>query len=215
MAIDPVCGMTVDPEKAAGSHEHAGVRYFFCSGHCLARFKAEPEKFLAAPEPKEPAAAAAEYTCPMHPEVRSAKPGSCPRCGMALVAAEGAEEDDSELRDMPRRFWMSAVLSVPLLLIAMAPYFGVPQPFGIAPGLRGYVEFALATPVILWAGWPFFRKFALSLANRSPNMYTLIGLGVALRTCSVLPRCLLPVCSRKSSGCMAATKSVPISKPQR
>jgi Cu+-exporting ATPase len=180
MAIDPVCGMTVDPEKAAGSHEHAGVRYFFCSGHCLARFKAEPEKFLAAPEPKEPAAAAAEYTCPMHPEVRSAKPGSCPRCGMALVAAEGAEEDDSELRDMTRRFWMSAVLSVPLLLIAMAPYFGVPQPFGIAPGLRGYVEFALATPVILWAGWPFFRKFALSLANRSPNMYTLIGLGVAL-----------------------------------
>src|SRR6185436_13672530 len=117
MAIDPVCGMTVDPEKAAGSHEHAGVTYFFCGKRCLERFKAEPEKYLAASKPQETAATAAEYTCPMHPEVRSPKPGSCPKCGMALVPAEGAEEDDSELRDMTRRFWISAVLSAPLLVI--------------------------------------------------------------------------------------------------
>jgi Cu+-exporting ATPase len=131
--------------------------------------------------PAVPAApAAAEYTCPMHPEIRSPKPGNCPKCGMALVPVEGAKEDDSELRSMMRRFWASAVLTVPLAVIAMAPYFGVMQPFGIPMHVRMYVELALGTPVVLWGGWPFFRKFALSIRNRSPNMYTLIGLGVAL-----------------------------------
>jgi Cu+-exporting ATPase len=125
-------------------------------------------------------AAAAEYTCPMHPEIRSPTPGNCPKCGMALVPAAGAKEDDSELRDMTRRFWLSAMLTAPLAVIAMAPYFGVMEPFGIPMRIRMYVELALGTPVVLWGGWPFFRKFALSLKNRSPNMYTLIGLGVAL-----------------------------------
>ncbi|HKA41134.1 MAG TPA: heavy metal translocating P-type ATPase, partial [Burkholderiales bacterium] len=126
------------------------------------------------------APAAREYTCPMHPEVRSPKPGSCPKCGMALVPVAGAQEDDSELRDMTRRFWVAAALSAPLVFIAMAPYFGLARPLGLPPHVRMYVEFALATPVVLWSGWPFFHKFRLSLANRSPNMYTLIGLGVAL-----------------------------------
>ena len=211
---DPVCGMRVDPARAAGKHEHKGKTYFFCSKGCLAKFSADPEKYLA---PKPAAAApkgkytcpmhpeivqdgpgscpkcgmalvpmlpvmpaAAEYTCPMHPEVRSPKPGPCPKCGMALVPAAGAQEDDSELRDLTRRFWVSAVLSIPLVFLAMAPMFGVAHPFGLAPGTRGYVEFLVGTPVVLWGGWPFFHKFWLSLKFRSPNMYTLIGLGVAL-----------------------------------
>ncbi len=99
---------------------------------------------------------------------------------MALVPVAGAKEDDSELRNMTRRFWVSAVLTAPLAVIAMAPYFGVMEPFGIPMRMRMYVELALGTPVVLWGGWPFFRKFALSIKNRSPNMYTLIGLGVAL-----------------------------------
>ena len=215
---DPVCGMKVEPQSAAGMHEHRGVKYYFCSKHCLAQFKADPAKYLAKagpaaapavpkggqytcpmhPEilqvgpgscpkcgmalvPLVPAVpAAAEYTCPMHPEVRSSKPGNCPKCGMALVPVAGAREDDSELRDMTRRFGVGVVFSVPLLLIAMAPYFGIAQPLGLAPHPRMYVEFILGTPVVLWSGWPFFHKFALSLKNHSPNMYTLIGLGVGL-----------------------------------
>jgi Cu+-exporting ATPase len=155
-AKDPVCGMTVDPTSAAGSAEHAGTKYFFCSKHCLAKFKAEPGRYAggvpAAPAPARagveytcpmhpevvqvgpgscpkcgmalvpmiPAAlAAAEYTCPMHPEVRSATPGNCPKCGMALVPVAGAKEDDAELRDMTRRFWVGAV-ERPLVLLAMA-----------------------------------------------------------------------------------------------
>src|SRR5262245_3048257 len=186
MAIDPVCGMTVDPAKAAGSHEHRGVKYYFCGKGCLARCQADPEKFLAKPahsheasgahamhaahghavpgvlaKSEKPAPVGAQYTCPMHPEVLSPKPGSCPKCGMALVPVAGAEEDDSELRDMTRRFIAAAILSTPLLVIAMAPYFGWVQPFGLSPAVRPYVEFALGTPVVLWSGWPFFHKFWL------------------------------------------------------
>jgi Cu+-exporting ATPase len=175
MSIDPVCGMTVDPTKAAGHFDYKGTTYHFCSQHCVHAFKADPEKFLAGKaKPAAPAKAGAKYTCPMHPEIVQIGPGSCPKCGMALVPMEGAQEDDSELRDLTRRLWVSAVLSVPLLFIAMAPMLGA-QHFRFP-----YLEFLLATPVVLWGGWPFFRKFWLSLKNRSPNMYTLIGLGVAL-----------------------------------
>ena len=216
-AKDPVCGMTVDPAKAAGKHEHHGKTYYFCSKGCLEKFKAHPENYLGAKPAPAPAAkpgaqytcpmhpeivqdgpgscpkcgmalvpmipaapAATEYTCPMHPEVRSSKPGSCPKCGMALVPVAGAQEDDTELRDMMRRFWVSAVLSLPLVFLAMGPMFGLAHPLGLSAGARGYVEFALGTPVVLWGGWPFFHKFWLSLKNKSPNMYTLIGLGVGL-----------------------------------
>ena len=172
---DPVCGMTVDPAKAAGKHEHKGKAYYFCSKGCLEKFKAHPENYLGAKAAPAPAAKpGAEYTCPMHPEIVQVGPGSCPKCGMALVPVGGADEDDSELRDMTRRFWVSAVLSVPLVFLAMAPMLGAamnPHPFA---------EFLLATPVVLWGGWPFFHKFWFSLKNKSPNMYTLIGLGVGL-----------------------------------
>jgi Cu+-exporting ATPase len=172
MAIDPVCGMTVDPATAAGHLDYQGKTYHFCSKHCLQAFGADPAKFLAG-ETKPETPPGAQYTCPMHPEIVQLGPGSCPKCGMALVPMEGAEEDDSELRDLTRRLWVSAALSAPLALIAMAPMLG----WGRSHQL---LELALATPVVLWGGWPFFRKFWLSLRNRSPNMYTLIGLGVAL-----------------------------------
>ena len=172
MSIDPVCGMTVNPATAAGHADYQGKTYHFCSQHCVHAFQADPEKFLGRKKP-ETAKPAAQYTCPMHPEIVQIGPGSCPKCGMALVPMAGAEEDDSELRDLTRRLWVSAALSVPLVLLAMAPMFGWAKSYQL-------LELALATPVVLWGGWPFFRKFWLSLKNRSPNMYTLIGLGVAL-----------------------------------
>src|SRR5437879_1968153 len=177
MALDPVCGMTVDSAKAAGHFEHKGTTYHFCSHGCLHAFSADPEKYLT-PKAKhaQPAKEGVRYTCPMHPEIVQIGPGSCPKCGMALVPMEGGVEDDSELRDLKRRLWVSAVLSAPLLLIAMAPMLGFAAQFKYSR----YVELLLATPVVWWGGWPFFHKFALSLKNRSPNMYTLIGLGVGL-----------------------------------
>jgi Cu+-exporting ATPase len=177
---DPVCGMKVNPETAAGSHVHAGVTYYFCSGHCLAAFEADPQKFLGKPAQSAVAPAGAQYTCPMHPEILRNAPGSCPKCGMALVPLAGTPDDDSELRDMTRRFGVSAALAAPLALLAMAPHVGIAHPLGLGPHVRVYVEFMLATPVVLWGALPFFHKFALSLKNRSPNMYTLIGLGVGV-----------------------------------
>ena len=124
---------------------------------------------------------AAEYTCPMHPEIRSSQPGSCPKCGMALVPVAGSgEADDSELRDLMRRLWIGVVLSIPLVVLAMSPMIGLHDPFGLQPQARGWVEFALGTPVVLWVGWPILRKFWFSLVHRELNMYTLIGLGVGL-----------------------------------
>jgi Cu+-exporting ATPase len=172
MSIDPVCGMTVDPASAAGHVDYQGKTYHFCSQHCVHAFKVDPEKYLK-PRKEIPQKSAARYTCPMHPEVVQVGPGSCPKCGMALVPMEGAAEDDSELRDLTRRLWVSALLSAPLVVLAMAPMFGWGRTYPL-------LELALATPVVLWGGWPFFRKFWLSLEHRSPNMYTLIGLGVGL-----------------------------------
>ncbi len=183
MAIDPVCGMSVNTATAKHTLQFGGETRYFCSRGCLEKFSADPGRYAKKADPAPPPAAdaGALYTCPMHPEIVQTGPGACPKCGMALVpVAGGADEDNTELRDMTRRFWVSAVLSAPLLLLTMAPMFGVMQPLGLAPGVRGYVEFLLGTPVVLWGGWPFFRKFWLSLKNRSPNMYTLIGLGVAL-----------------------------------
>jgi Cu+-exporting ATPase len=195
-ALDPVCGMTVDPASAAGSHEHAGVKYYFCSKHCLAAFKADPARHAGkAPAPPAPVEATkgAQYTCPMHPEIVQDGPGSCPKCGMALVPIAGTgAADESELRDHSRRFWIGVALSLPLAALAMAPMIGMREPLGLAPRARGWVEFALATPVVLWAGWPLLRKFSLSLVHRALNMYSLIGLGVALAYMFSLAAILAP-----------------------
>ncbi|HEV2196109.1 MAG TPA: heavy metal translocating P-type ATPase [Candidatus Acidoferrum sp.] len=205
---DPVCGMAVDPAKAAGKVEHNGKTYYFCSKRCAERFVQDPEKFLAAPgtagmehghahahaaertlKPSEkPHGAAAgasapfsdaqgvRYTCPMHPEVVQIGPGACPKCGMALEPMDvfAEVEADPEYDSMRRRFWVSAALSLPVLLLSM---FGDVIGLRMTHSVRNVVEFVLATPVVLWGGWPFFERFWASLVNRSPNMFTLIGLG--------------------------------------
>ena len=161
--------MTVDPARAAGHFEYRGQTYFFCGASCLRKFTAEPERYLQAQAPAAPAAAgdARIYTCPMHPEVRQVGPGACPICGMALepVEASAGEEDNPELRDMTRRFWIAVALSLPLLGLGMA-------------GRWVWAQAALATPVVLWCGWPFFVRGWRSLLTRNLNMFTLIAMGV-------------------------------------
>jgi len=184
---DPVCGMMVDPKKAAGKIEYAGEMYYFCSARCAERFRNEPGKFLAAPgtagmehaQPAKPAAAAAEnvrYTCPMDPQIVQIGPGTCPICGMALEPMDfvAEEQPDPEYESMRKRFWASAALSLPLLVLSM---FGEILGLHWEGATRNAVELLLATPVVLWGGWPFFQRFWASLVNRSPNMFTLIGLG--------------------------------------
>jgi Cu+-exporting ATPase len=233
-AVDPVCGMTVKPNSAAGSYEYHGQTYYFCSTHCLHRFRDDPQKFLNKPtNPKalqpvailresKPAArsVAQTYTCPMHPEVREDKPGSCPKCGMALepvtvtaplqkieytcpmhpeivrdapgtcpicgMALEPrtvtlTEDENRELKDMRRRFWLSVVLTIPLFIIGMGDLIpgGLLQRL-VPPTVLPWLQLILASPVVLWGGWPFFVRFWQSLVNRSLNMFTLIGLGVGV-----------------------------------
>lgn len=168
---DPVCGMNVAEDGAAGAVDHNGQRYYFCSPSCVQKFKANPEKYVSpqsSAEP-EPMAEAVEYTCPMHPEIVRPGPGSCPICGMALeprtITAQG-EEQNPELRDMTRRFWICVALTAPILALMV-----------FAMGAFPWVEFALATPVVLWGGWPFFERGWRSVVSRHLNMFTLIGLG--------------------------------------
>jgi Cu+-exporting ATPase len=184
MAIDLVCGMQVD-ERTAASSVFEGRSYFFCCAGCKKKFDASPSTYVA-PSPAMSVAAGAVlpgtvYTCTMHPEIARNVPGDCPLCGMALVPIAGTgDADDSELHDLARRLWIGVVLSLPLVVLAMSPMIGIHELFGLQPRARGWIEFALGTPVVLWAGWPILRKFWLSLANRALNMYTLIGLGVGL-----------------------------------
>lgn len=219
-AIDPVCGMSVDPASAAGSAVHEGQTYYFCNTHCLHRFQADPQRYVGG-RPAEthpaPAMSGAVYTCPMHPEVRQDRPGTCPKCGMALEPVDGAtpvtkveytcpmhpqivrdepgscpicgmaleprtvtveEGPNPEEVDMRRRFWVGAVLSLPIFVIAMSEMLpGRPLHF-LDMRLLNWVQFVLATPVVLWCGWPFFERAWASVVHRSPNMFTLIGLGV-------------------------------------
>ena len=148
--------------------------------------------------PNPPANAAppnrgSQYTCPMHPQIVRDAPGSCPICGMALVPIAGTGEvDNSELRDLTRRMWVGVALSIPLVLLAMAPMVGVMEPFGLAPRERGWVEFVLGTPVVLWVGWPILEKFWMSVAHWALNMYTLIGLGIGLAYLYSLAAVLVP-----------------------
>lgn len=228
--IDPVCGMTVDPGRAADTVEHAGRTWYFCSRHCAEKFRRAPQEYAGrepadvpaqaqarrqrAPEmeetytcpmhpevrqagpgacpkcgmaleplaPQAPRAKPVRYTCPMHPEVVQDRPGACPKCGMALepMTVEAEEQEDPELRQMSRRFWVSAALTVPLVVLAMAHMLAGEHFAGLLPPrLQPWVELALATPVILWGGWVFFVRGWRSIVNRSLNMFTLISLGVA------------------------------------
>ncbi|TGQ06630.1 heavy metal translocating P-type ATPase [Mesorhizobium sp. M2E.F.Ca.ET.219.01.1.1] len=180
-ATDPVCGMSVDRASARHFVRHDGQGFYFCSAGCQGKFEAEPAKYLAGrPEP-QPMPKGTQYTCPMHPEIIRDKPGSCPICGMALEpmgVPTGDEGPNPELVDFTRRFWVSAALSVPLLIFAMAPMLGLSFESLIDGRTKTWVELALASPVVLWAAFPFFHRGWESVVNRSPNMWTLISLGV-------------------------------------
>ncbi len=243
--IDPVCGMTINPLSAAGSLQHEGKMYYFCSQSCLQKFRANPSAYLTpavaetmqtqpsahhsahqpiihsqpspAPSQPTPAATGTEYTCPMHPEIRQPQPGSCPKCGMALepvtLAASAtkveytcpmhpqivrdapgscpicgmaleprtvtlAEEENPELQDMTRRFWISLALTIPVFLLAMSEMIpGQPVQHALSPQLIVWMQLILSTPVVLWGGLPFFERGWASVVNRSLNMFTLIALG--------------------------------------
>src|SRR5437588_5412015 len=234
---DPVCGMNVEPATAKYKLELAGKVYYFCSAGCLEKFRGNPDKYLAtasksqptsahvmhivpvkppdakapaaprfyvcpmdpegredkpgacpkcgmALEPETPLAASkVEYTCPMHPEIVRLEPGSCPICGMALEprTVTAAAEENPELRDMTRRFWISLALTAPLLILAMIDMLpGMPLQHALPGGWLPWIELLLATPVVLWGGWPFFQRGWASIVNRSTNMFTLIAMGTGV-----------------------------------
>ena len=179
-AIDPVCGMTVDPHTAKHRAEHRGHAYYFCSAGCRTKFIADPAKYLGKREP-EPVAAGAVYTCPMHPEIRQVGPGSCPICGMALEPEVAAPDTgpNPELVDMTRRFWIGLVLTLPVFTLEMGGHLAGPHNW-VEPALSSYVQFAFSTPVVLWAGWPFFVRGWQSLLTRNLNMFTLIAMGTGV-----------------------------------
>jgi Cu+-exporting ATPase len=178
---DPVCGMTVNPAKAAGVEEYAGTQFYFCGLGCAAKFRADPEKYLQSKVTAAPSKAELEkeYICPMDPEVSKMGPGSCPKCGMALEPREiSAVEDHSELLDRTRRLWISVGLSVPMLVLMVSGLLpSMPLQHLLPPTVWAWIEFALTTPVVLWCGWPFFVRGWQSVMNRSLNMFTLIALG--------------------------------------
>lgn len=178
---DPVCGMKVTPGEDKPSCDHDGQRYFFCSQRCHDRFIEAPGKYLGDRPAPEPMPSGTKYTCPMHPEIIRDEPGSCPICGMALepMGVPSADEGPSpELVDFTRRFWISAACAVPLLVLTMGPMIGIPFREWLGEGVSVWIEFLLATPVVLWAAIPFFERAYHSFLNRSPNMWTLIGIGV-------------------------------------
>jgi Cu+-exporting ATPase len=180
-AKDPVCGMTVDPQSSRHRHTHAGHAYYFCSAGCRERFIADPEKFLAGPAHSAPAPAGAIYTCPMHPQIRRQGPGTCPICGMALepelVTAESAP--NPELADMRRRFWIGLALALPVVVLEMGGHFAGLHHW-LGQQTSSWVQLVLATPVVLWAGWPFFERAWASLVSGNLNMFTLIALGTGV-----------------------------------
>ena len=178
---DPVCGMSVDPTTTTHRASHDGQDYFFCSAGCRTKFIGDPMRYLNPPVEAEPAVPGAIYTCPMHPEIRQEGPGSCPICGMALepetVTAEAPP--NHELIDFTRRFWVGLVLTLPVFALEMGGHLANLHMF--IPGqMSNWIQFALATPVVLWCGWPFFERGWTSLRTRRLNMFTLIAMGVGV-----------------------------------
>lgn len=178
--VDPICGMAVAPETAAGKYDFQGETYYFCSTGCLNKFRQNPQNFLEGKKNEKQAeeSASAEYTCPMHPEIVQIGPGTCPKCGMALEPKIFSLDDapDPEYVDMTRRFWICAVFTIPVFILAMGEMLPNFHSF-ISPEISIWIQFVLAMPVVLWGGFPFFKRGWTSVKNASPNMFTLIALG--------------------------------------
>jgi Cu+-exporting ATPase len=183
-AIDPVCGMTVDPATTPHKAEYPGQSYYFCAAGCRAKFIADPQKYLNKAESAEPPPPPGTiYTCPMHPEIRQVGPGSCPICGMALepelITAESPP--NPELADMQRRFWIGLALALPVFILEMGSHL-VGGHGWLGQAASNWLQLILATPVVLWAGWPFFERGWQSLKTRNLNMFTLIAMGTGAVT---------------------------------
>ncbi|WP_298245119.1 heavy metal translocating P-type ATPase [uncultured Bradyrhizobium sp.] len=191
---DPVCGMSVDPATSKHHFDHQGKTFHFCSAGCRTKFAADPAKYLAkekAPEPEMPAGTI--YTCPMHPEIRQVGPGSCPICGMALEPEVASLETgpNPELADMTRRFWIGGALALPAVVLEMGGHLAGPHNW-IDPTLSNWIQLVFATPVVLWAGWPFFVRGWQSLLTRNLNMFTLIAMGTGVAYVYSLAGTLVP-----------------------
>jgi P-type Cu+ transporter len=211
LSIDPVCGMKVSPDTAKWSAEHGGSTWYFCGQSCLKKFEASPEKYdgtqLHVQQSTFEASQASKYTCPMHPEIVRDKPGSCPICGMALepLIATDDETANPELISMTRRLWIGTVLTLPLLAIMLSDLMPSHPLHGlISSGGVGWLELALTTPVVLWAGWPFFERGWSSIVHRSLNMFTLIAIGTGAAylysVAAVIAPGIFPVSFRDASG---------------
>jgi Cu+-exporting ATPase len=202
--IDPVCGMTVDPAKTPHHAEHLGAAYHFCSAGCRTKFTSDPDYYLK-PQATEIAPAGTIYTCPMHPQIRQEGPGSCPICGMALepetITAEAGP--NPEYADMRRRFWVGLILAVPVFALEMGGHL-LGHTFMVPRVTSAWIQFALATPVVLWCGWPFFQRGWASLVSRNLNMFTLIAMGVgvayAYSVVAMLAPGLFPAALRGEGG---------------
>ncbi len=183
LAIDPVCGMRVDPHKTAHRHEFHGRTYYFCSAGCKTKFAADPDKYLKpeAAKPAAPAPTGTIYTCPMHPEIRQTGPGACPICGMALEPVDATAETgpSPELVDMSRRFWIGLVLSIPVVALELGGHLTNLHML-LGQTLSNWAQLVIATPVVLWAGWPFFVRGWQSVVTRHLNMFTLIAMGTGV-----------------------------------
>jgi Cu+-exporting ATPase len=215
-AIDPVCGMTVQPATAAASYEYQGKTYYFCATSCLTKFRTDPIHYLTPPEQRiprvmpVPSGGVVEYICPMDPEVLETKPGACRICGMALEPKVVSLEDEQnpELEDMTRRFWICLGPSLLVMLLAMADMMpGLSLPEAFTGSTKNWVQWLLATPVVLWGGWPFFQRGWASVVNRASNMFTLIAMGTGAAygysTVATVAPTLLPSSFRLHDGSIA------------
>ncbi len=180
-AKDPVCGMSVDPATAKYRAEHEKTAYFFCCAKCQEKFTADPQAYLGEKKPEPPLPQGTIYTCPMHPQIRQVGPGNCPICGMALEPEVMTAEvgPNPELADMTRRFWIGLALAVPVFLLEMGGHLANLHML-IGAQASNWIQLVLATPVVLWAGAPFFERGARSLVTRHLNMFTLIAMGTGV-----------------------------------
>jgi Cu+-exporting ATPase len=180
-AVDPVCGMTVDPHKTPHRHAYRDQTYYFCGNGCRTKFAADPEKYLDKKAPAPEAPPGTIYTCPMHPQIRQVGPGSCPICGMALEPLEPTAETgpNPELADMTRRLWVGLALAIPVVVLEMGSHL-MDLHAVIPPAMSNWIQLVLATPVVLWSGWPFFVRGWQSLVTRNLNMFTLVAMGTGV-----------------------------------